>query len=74
MDKATTEKMLKEVPTYKLVTTAVLVDRLKINASVARRALRDLEAKGLIKAVNVSASLPIYTRATAVAEEPVAAK
>lgn len=74
MDKATTEKMMKEVPTYKLVTTAVLVDRLKVNASVARRALKDLEAKGLIKPVLLSSSLPIYTRATAVADEPVAAK
>lgn len=68
------DKMMKEVPTFKLITTAVLVDRLKINASVARRALRDLEAKGLIKPVKLHSSLLIYTRATAGAEEPVAAK
>lgn len=70
MDQATYDKMVKEVPTYKLVTTAVLVDRLKVNGSVARRALLDLEKKGLIKAVSLTSSLPIYTRATAaVAEE-----
>lgn len=75
MDKATLDKMMKEVPTYKLITTAVLVDRLKINASVARRALRDLEAQGVIKPVQKHASFSIYTRATAVADEPaVAAK
>ncbi len=74
MDKATVDKMMKEIPTSKLITTATMVDRLKINGSVARRALRDLEAKGVIKAVHKHASGTIYTRAIAVAEEPVAAK
>ena len=69
MDQATYDKMVKEVPTYKLVTTAVLVDRLKVNGSVARRALLDLEKKGLIKAVSLTSSLPIYTRATAAVAE-----
>jgi small subunit ribosomal protein S25e len=75
MDKATSDKMLKEVPTYKVITTAVLVDRLKVNASVARKALRDLEAKGIIKPVLMHSSTPIYTRAgPATSEAPVAAK
>lgn len=69
MDQSTYDKMIKEVPTYKLVTTAVLVDRLKVNGSVARRALIDLEKKGLIKAVSLTSSLPIYTRVTAGAAE-----
>lgn len=74
MDKATTEKMMKEIPTAKVITTATMVDRLKINGSVARKALRELEAKGVIKAVHRHASGTIYTRAIAVADEPVAAK
>ena len=67
MDKETQAKLMKEVPTYKLVTVAVLCDRLKINASVARRALLDLEKAGHIKKVSSHRALNIYTRATAVA-------
>ncbi|KAJ3085093.1 40S ribosomal protein S25, partial [Phlyctochytrium bullatum] len=48
-DKTTYEKLLKEVPTYKLITPSVLVDRLRINGSLARVAIRDLAAKGLIR-------------------------
>ncbi len=66
MDKATMDKMMKEVPTYKLITTAVLMDRLKITGSAARKALADLEAKGIITCVHAHSSLSIYTRATAV--------
>lgn len=66
------DKLYKEVPTYKLITCGVLMDRMKINGSVARKILAELEDKGLIKRVHSSASLNIYTRATAVAEEPVA--
>jgi small subunit ribosomal protein S25e len=63
------DKLLKEVPTYKLITVAVLMDRMKINGSAARKVLLELESKGLIKRVHSSASLNIFTRATAVAEE-----
>lgn len=69
VDKPTMDKLLKEVPTYKLITVGILVDRMKINGSVARKILADLEGQGLIKRVHSSASLNIYTRATAVAEE-----
>lgn len=73
MDKETHAKMMKEVPTYKLVTVAVLVDRLKINASVARRALVELEKSGHLKKVSGHRALSIYTRATAAAAEEAAA-
>lgn len=63
------DKLLKEVPTYKLITVAVLMDRMKISGSAARKVLTELETKGLIKRVHSSASLNIYTRTTAVAEE-----
>jgi len=45
-----------------LITVAVLVDRLKINGSVARKVLKDLEEKGQIKKVVGHSSCLIYTR------------
>lgn len=45
------DRIFKEAATYKLVTVSVLVDRLKIGGSMARVALKDLEAKGIIKKV-----------------------
>ncbi|KXN71109.1 ribosomal protein S25, partial [Conidiobolus coronatus NRRL 28638] len=64
-DQATLDKLLKEVPTYKLVTPSVLVDRLRISGSLARQAIKDLETQGLIKLVSAHSSQLIYTRATA---------
>ena len=51
LDKNTAEKLQKDVQSYRLVTVAVLVDRLKINGSLARQALKDLEDKGVIRKV-----------------------
>ena len=59
---------MQEVPTYKLVTPAVLSDRMKIRGSLAREAIKHLEKEGLIKPVAKHASLVIYTRATEKAE------
>merc|ERR1712141_974002 len=67
-DKPTYEKLYKEVPNYKLITPAVVSERLKIRGSLARRALIELKSKGLIKEVVKRSSQVIYTRATAVAE------
>ncbi|PBP18559.1 40S ribosomal protein S25, partial [Diplocarpon rosae] len=63
LDKATSDKLQKDVQSYRLVTVAVLVDRLKINGSLARRCLADLEEKGQIKKVVGHSKLQIYTRA-----------
>ena len=38
-DKASFEKMLSEVPKFKMITISILSDRLRINCSLARRAL-----------------------------------
>ncbi|KAJ3124675.1 40S ribosomal protein S25 [Physocladia obscura] len=70
-DKLTFDKLFKEVPTYKLITPSVLVDRLKINGSLARVAIRDLASKGLIKPVVVSKKQLIFTRAAADEVAPV---
>ena len=63
-DKATLDKFNKEVPTYKLITPAVVSERLKIRGSLARRALKELEAKGQIRLVDKHSKLVIYTRKT----------
>merc|ERR1712130_1032978 len=41
-DKPTYDKVLKEVPNYKLITPAIVSDRMKIRGSLARRAIKDL--------------------------------
>lgn len=48
----------------KVITTAAVSEKLKINGSLARRALKELMAKGLIKQVSYHKDLAIYTRAT----------
>ncbi|EHK97821.1 40S ribosomal protein S25 [Glarea lozoyensis ATCC 20868] len=68
LDKAISDKLAKDVQSYRLVTVAVLVDRLKINGSLARKCLADLEEKGVIKKVVSHSKLNIYTRAVAAAE------
>merc|ERR1719160_1844342 len=62
-DQATYDKMMKEIPKAKLITTAVVSERLKVNGSVARQAIRHLEEKGLIAHVGEKHhALMIYTR------------
>ncbi|KAL3895019.1 MAG: hypothetical protein SGCHY_004943 [Lobulomycetales sp.] len=63
-DKTTYDRMIKEVPTYKLVTPSVLVDRLKINGSLARVAIKHLEAEGHIRMISSHGSQLIYTRSS----------
>merc|ERR1712161_36760 len=62
-DKNTYDKMLKEIPKAKLITVAVVSERLKVNGSVARVGIRHLEEKGMIEHVGDKhhAAL-IYTR------------
>ncbi|KAJ3515663.1 hypothetical protein NM208_g14937 [Fusarium decemcellulare] len=63
LDKSTSEKLYKDVQSYRLVTIATLVDRMKINGSLARQCLADLEEKGMIKPVVTHSKMKIYTRA-----------
>merc|ERR1712049_84830 len=63
-DKATYDKLLKEVPSYKLITPSVVSERLKVRGSLAKQALRELHAKGLIRMVSKHSSQMIYTRNT----------
>merc|ERR1712244_123370 len=61
-DKNTYDKLYKEVPTYKLITPSIVSERLKVRGSLARRALDEMEKKGLIKKVSAHRSQLIYTR------------
>ncbi|TGZ79835.1 hypothetical protein EX30DRAFT_308325, partial [Ascodesmis nigricans] len=61
MDKNIQDRLNKDVLTYRLITTAVLVDRLKINGSLARKALADLEERGVIKKIVGHSKLSIYS-------------
>mmetsp|Transcript_10026 Transcript_10026/g.17463 ORF Transcript_10026/g.17463 Transcript_10026/m.17463 type:complete len:119 (-) Transcript_10026:537-893(-) len=63
-DKPTFEKLLSEVPKYKLITASVISERLKVNGSLARKALKELTTKGLIRLVCGHSAQSIYTRAT----------
>lgn len=73
-DKATYDKLLKEVPSYRVITTAVISERLKVNGSLARRGLKELVNKGLIRPVAIHAKSQIYTRAIVKEEEPAETK
>merc|ERR1712099_72467 len=63
-DKPTYEKLLKEVPTYKLITPSIVSESLKVRGSLARKALDELTQKGLIRQVVQHHAQTIYTRVT----------
>ncbi|XP_075852879.1 small ribosomal subunit protein eS25-like, partial [Microcebus murinus] len=69
-DKATHDKLCKEVPNYKLITPAVVSERLKIQGSLARAALQELLSKGLMKLVSNHRAQVIYTRNTKGGDAP----
>merc|ERR1712168_1347512 len=62
-DKATYDKLLEEVLTYKLITPSVVSERLKVRGSLARAGLKELLQKGLIRQVVNHSRQVIYTRA-----------
>jgi small subunit ribosomal protein S25e len=51
-DKATHNRVCKEVPNYKLITPAEVAKRLKIHSSLAKAALQGLLSKRLTKLVS----------------------
>ncbi|CAO2631384.1 40S ribosomal protein S25 [Lemmus lemmus] len=71
-DKATYDKLCKEVSNYKLITPAVVSERLKIRGSLARAALQELLSKALIKLVSKHRAQVIYTRNTKGGDAPAA--
>ena len=63
-DKTTYEKMLTDVPKQKLITPSIISEKLKVNGSLARKAVRELVSKGLIRTVLTHKHQQIFTRAT----------
>ncbi len=65
-DKASWEKLIKEIPKAKLITPAIIVERIKVNGALARQAIRILEAQGQIERVgDASSKMLVYTRKVA---------
>lgn len=42
---------MKDVPTFRFISPAILIERLKVNGSLARIAIRHLEKEGTIKRI-----------------------
>eukprot|EP01004_Peranema_trichophorum_P000629 NODE_10699_length_497_cov_231.786096_g10048_i0.p1 GENE.NODE_10699_length_497_cov_231.786096_g10048_i0~~NODE_10699_length_497_cov_231.786096_g10048_i0.p1 ORF type:complete len:126 (+),score=44.73 NODE_10699_length_497_cov_231.786096_g10048_i0:60-437(+) len=63
-DKSAKDKLYQEVPKYKVITTSIVSDRLKVNGSLARQAIKLLQKEGLIKPVSVGSECSIFTRNT----------
>eukprot|EP00163_Fabomonas_tropica_P016481 TRINITY_DN2954_c0_g1_i1.p1 TRINITY_DN2954_c0_g1~~TRINITY_DN2954_c0_g1_i1.p1 ORF type:complete len:102 (-),score=41.34 TRINITY_DN2954_c0_g1_i1:123-428(-) len=68
-NQATYDKLFKEIPPARLITQSSISERLKVNGSLARRAIRELVNQGLIRQVSVHHSQNIFTRNTAAAED-----
>ena len=65
-DKATYDKMMKDIPKVKLITQAIVSERCKINGALARQAIRHLAGQGKIVPVGGQHhSLLLYTRSVA---------
>ncbi|XP_043856007.1 40S ribosomal protein S25-like [Dromiciops gliroides] len=71
-DKETYDKLCKEVPNYKIISPAVVSERLKIQGSLAWAALQELLGKSLIKLVSKHRAQVIYTRNTKGGDAPAA--
>ncbi|XP_042183780.1 40S ribosomal protein S25-like [Oncorhynchus tshawytscha] len=67
--KVTYDKLLKEVPNYKLITPTIESERLKVRACLARVAIQELLSKGMIKLVSKHRAQVIYTRGTEEGED-----
>jgi len=63
-DKATYDKFVKEVPSYKLITPSLVSERMKIRSSLAKKALTELHSKGLVRLIEKHHAQSIYTRTT----------
>ena len=61
LDKTIYDRILKEVPTFKFISQSILIERLKINGSLARLAIRHLEKEGTIKRIVHHSSQLIYS-------------
>jgi len=63
-DKTTYEKMLTDVPKQRLITPSIISEKLKVNGSLARKAVKELMSKNLIREILTHKHQAIYTRAS----------
>lgn len=63
-DKNTYEKLLSDIPKNKLITPSIVSEKLKVNGSLARKAVKELIAKGLTRVVSHHHAQSIYTRSS----------
>merc|ERR1719432_496681 len=63
-DKGTYDKMLSDVPKLRLITPSIISEKLKVNGSLARRAVKELVAKNLIRPILTHKHQNVFTRAT----------
>jgi small subunit ribosomal protein S25e len=61
LDKTTFDRIMKEVPTFRFISQSILIERLKINGSLARIAIRHLEKDGQIKRIVHHSSQMVYS-------------
>ena len=64
-DQETLDKLVSDVPKYKLITVSVVSDRLKVSGSLARTGIDHLLSKGLIVQVVSHSAQEVYTSAKA---------
>jgi len=62
-DKDTYDRLYKEVPKMKVVTISNLSERLKLNGSLARAAIKELVGKGLLKVTYQHRGMVVATSA-----------
>merc|ERR1712058_209228 len=68
-DQPTYDKVLKEVPNYKVITPSIVSDRMKIRGSLARRCIKELHQMGKVKLIVQHGAQMAYTRAIVPEEE-----
>merc|ERR1712060_245321 len=63
-DKTTYEKMMADVPKLKLITPSIISEKLKVDGSLARKAVKELVKQNLIRPILTHKHQNVYTRAT----------
>ena len=63
-DKVSYEKMLTDIPKRRLITPSIISEKLKVNGSLARKAVKELVSKELIRPIMTHKHQAIYTRIT----------
>ena len=69
-DEETYERIMSEVPKYRLITPSIISERMRVNGSVARASIAIMLDEGLINEVSTHSSQSIYTRAIIPEEIP----